>query len=353
MENIKQIEANKIDRVTGEKTLTGNELDPCQFDSYTQRFLSRYTSSTVRRGITLFQEFYKGNIRDFFLSVDEDKHRSVQERRYIEREVLQNFATFLMAEGNKKKRPWTGKTINCYMGAVQAYFSFYDMPISFKKIDLPPDHVTYEKHSWDLEEFTQFISTMKHLKYQAFTVCLFQSGLSCSDLLDRKYGDVKQELEAGIVPVCLAPPNRHIFRHKRVGRNKHVKFLTFIGEAGIRFFKMYLATRDDLTDESPLFDIDEQIVEQYIGRHARKLYGNFEGMNPWRLHGLRDFFKKRALKSELRSKEGECYIEYFSAHDLSEDVEKRYNTMTREEWRDIYKVCQPFLELTLEIEKKK
>jgi integrase len=189
---------------------------------------------------------------------------------------------------------------------------------------------------------------MELIKYQALAGCILQSGLSISDILDRTYGDVHKELEAGTIPLCLAPENSHLFRHKKVGRNKHVKFLSFIGQTAVDLLKEYLSTRGPLTDKDPLFAIDQRTAEDYIARHAEKLYGEYEGMNPWRLHGLRDLFKKRALLSPLKSKEGESYIEYFSAHDLAADVAKRYDTMTREEWRNIYAECQPFLEFTVE-----
>lgn len=347
MESNSQTETPKVDQATVNSSLV-DRFDPSVFDVRTLDFLARHPSGTVRRGLTLFQEFYQKSIWDFLVAVDRDLRRDIENREYLYRRILQQFVCFLEKEGAKetRKRKWTGKTISCYLGDVQAYLSFNGVKISVKKeIRLPADHVTYEKHAWTLFEFANFVSTMKHVKYQAAVTCLFQGGLSCGDLLARKYGDVRKELETDIIPLCLAPENRHLHRVKAVGRqSKHVEFLTFIGNTGVQLLKKYLATRKELRDDSPLFDFTQQALEDYVARHARKLYGDYEGMNPWRVHGMRDFFKKEALKSGLRSKEGECYVEYFSAHDLASDIGKRYNTMPREEWRAIYRICQPFLE---------
>ena len=323
-------------------------FDPTQFDTNTQSFLDRHESRNIKRGIVLFQQFYNASIYDFLISVDEDNRQSLRTRKHIMKNTLQKFANYLSGEAPKQTRPWTGKTIGCYFSAVTAYLGeFLEIKVSTKGLNLPSEHVTFEKHPWAISEFTPFVNSMSLLKYQALTVCLFQSGLSLSDLLGRKYGHVKKELQSQVCPLCLAPENEHIYRHKKVGRNKHVKFLSFIAQSGIELLKAYLASRGPLNDDDPLFDVDAGRAEEFVARHAKKLYGPYIGMNPWRLHGLRDFFKKRALLSPLRSREGECYIEYLSAHDLDADIEKRYNSMTREEWRNIYREIQPFLEITI------
>jgi integrase len=65
---------------------------------------------------------------------------------------------------------------------------------------------------------------MDNIQYKCIAACIVQSGLSISDLLGLRYGDIKEEFEKGVVPHLLRP-----FKEK----DKH-SILDFCWQLGFR-----------------------------------------------------------------------------------------------------------------------
>lgn len=54
-----------------------------------------------------------------------------------------------------------------------------------------------------IEEVGEFVAAMDKPIYQSIAASIIQSGLSLSDLLALTCGDIKEELERGVTPLCL------------------------------------------------------------------------------------------------------------------------------------------------------
>jgi hypothetical protein len=79
-----------------------------------------------------------------------------------------------------------------------------------------------------MEEVGEFIATMDKLLYRSIAASILQSGLSVSDLLALRYGDVKEEFEKGIAPLCLS------LTRKKTG----ISFITFLGSWSVKLLKI-------------------------------------------------------------------------------------------------------------------
>jgi len=188
--------------------------------------------------------------------------------------TLNNFVTWLQNRG------YSPKTIRIYVGAVQSLAKYFDVPISLRYVQLPPAQTVNKKHPWNIEEVGEFIAAMDKPSYKSIATSIVQSGLSVSDLLALRYGDVKEEFEKGTTPICLS------LTRKKTG----ISFITFLGSWSIKLLKEYLANRK-LEDEAPIYDVSSRAVHAYFRKTAQKFAGNFKGRNPYSPHSLRAAFR--------------------------------------------------------------
>jgi integrase len=282
------------------------------------------TCNVYSRGLEAFQEFYsaQGSIKDFLDRVEKDRLLPRSQRTRIDRVTLNNFVIWLQNKG------YSPKTIRIYVGSVQSLAKYFDIPVSRARVQLPPAQPVNKKHPWTMEEVGEFIATMDKLLYRSIAASILQSGLSVSDLLALRYGDVKEEFEKGIAPLCLS------LTRKKTG----ISFITFLGSWSIKLLKKYLANRK-LEDEAPIYDVSSRAVHAYFRKTAEKFAGNFKGRNPYSPHSLRAAF--RTFLSD--HKVDPLYIEYWMGHALPEQ-QGAYINKSIESWRQTYRQqAEPWL----------
>jgi len=287
-------------------------------------FLKPGTRNVYRRGLEAFQEFYssQGSIRDFLDRVERDRLLPRSERRRVDRVTLNSFVVWLRNKG------YSPKTIRIYVGAVQSLAKYFDIPISLRYVQLPPAQPVNKKHPWTIEEVGDFIASMDKPIYRSIAASIVQSGLSVSDLLALKYGDIKEEFEKGTTPICLS------LTRKKTG----VQFITFLGSWSVKLLKDYLVNRK-LEDNEPIYNVSSRAVHAYFHKTAKKFAGYFEGKNPYSPHSLRAAF--RTFLSD--HKVDPLYIEYWMGHALPEQ-QGAYINKSREGWRQTYKEqAEPWL----------
>jgi len=283
------------------------------------------TRHVYERGLAKFQEFLAGqglDVAGFLSLVEEDLRKSRLEKTRVARKTLNAFIAYLQGEG------FAPKTVNAYVGAVQSLAKYYDIPLSTRYVNRPPAKVIHKKHPWTIEEIGNFISLMNNIQYKCIAACIVQSGLSISDLLGLKYGDIKEEFEKGIMPLCL-----DLSRKKT-----SVPFLTFIGGWALSFLRLHLADRR-MQDDTPTFTVTRRAVDSYFARVGVKFGGNFSGRNPHSPHSLRAAF--RTILSD--HKVDPLYIEFWMGHRVPEQ-QIVYIGKSREGWRETYRVmAEPWL----------
>jgi len=298
-----------------------------KFDDDTEEFLKALDPSTRKiysYGLAAFQSFYKpyGTIRDFLDAVEEDMRKPRRERKRVARNTLKGFVEWLQKKGYKPK------TIRTYVAAVQSEGKYFEIPISTRYIKMPSAHPVSKKYPWTIEEVAKFVDLLKKPIYKSIAVSIVQSGLSISDLLALTYGDIKEEYEAGIIPLCL-----DLIRIKT-----DTPYLTFIGEWGVTMLGQHLADKK-LQPHEHLFKITPRSVSTYFARLARKFVGKYTGNCPIRPHSLRAAFRTILADHKVDP----LYVEFWMGHKLPEQ-QKVYISKSREGWRQTYKEqAEPWL----------
>ena len=293
-----------------------------------EEFLSALKPGTrhvYKRGLAKFQEFLAGqglDVAGFLSLVEEDLRRPRLEKTRVARKTLNAFIDHLQGEG------FAPKTINAYIGSVQSLAKYYDIPLSTRYVNRPPAKAINKKHPWTIEEIGKFVSLMDNIKYKCIATCMVQSGLSISDLLGLKYGDIKDEFEKDITPLCL-----DLSRKKT-----NISFLTFVGSWAVGLLKQHL-TDKPLKDDTPIFMVTRRAVDSYFRRIGVKFGGWFSGRNPYSPHSLRAAF--RTILSD--HKVDPLYIEFWMGHKVPEQ-QIVYVSKSREGWRETYRVqAEPWL----------
>ena len=284
------------------------------------------TRNVYSRALVVFQQFYKkrGSIEDFLDRVEQDQLMPRCQRRRVARTTLNGFVVWLQNRG------YQPKSVRAYVGTVQSLAKYFDIPLSLHYVNLPLAHPTSKKHPWTIEETGRFVATMEKSVYRSIAASILQSGLSISDLLVLTYGDIKEELEKGLTPLCLD------LSRKKTG----VPFITFLGEWAVKVLKEHLANQP-LDEKSPVYNVTSRAVHAYFCKAAQRFAGKFHGRNPYSPHSLRAAF--RTFLSD--HKVDPLYIEFWMGHKVPEQ-QRVYISKSREGWRQTYREqAEPHLTL--------
>lgn len=275
------------------------------------------TRKVYSAGLSLFQQYYGKPLSAFLDEVEADLKLPRRERRRVARNALKGFVDYLAKLG---KSP---KTIRAYVGAVQSFARYYDVNISTRYVGLPSSQPKSKKFPWTTQKVYEFVQLIRNPMVKTIAVCLFQSGISISDLLALTYGDIKYEFERGIVPLCF-----DLVRIKT-----DVPYMTFIGKWGFKTLSEYLKDKR-LTLNSPIFpggESTKRLVEYHFKQAGEKFYGEYQGRNPCGPHTLRAAF--RTILGDAGADRD--VVEFWMGHKLPEQL-RVYHSRTRDGWRALY-----------------
>jgi integrase len=320
-----------------------------EFESEVEEYLSLKSPSTKHaysNAFARFLEFYQGkygkdaNFGDFIDRIFEERKKPRREWKRIAETEASQFIDFLKDKG------LSNNSIRMYFAAIQNFLKWKDVIISMSFINVPPptEKKTNGKHEWEIEQIKKFVGEAKSYRDKAIITCIFQSGLAVNEICELNYGDVQDEFEAGILPLCL----------KLVRQKTSVEFKTFFGRDAVKYLKLYLATRGELKPEDPLFTkerarggeerINTDLIEQIFSDIAQKV--NFitvkeNHYNPARPHSLR-----AAFNSRLITKIDKDLREFWMGHAIG-GVAKAYLNMPTEEMRKLYMGVEQYLKLEM------
>lgn len=317
------------------------------------------TRASYGSAFSLFLQYYQNKygkgkgFGDYLDRIFAEFRKPPREQRRVAEIELVDFINFLKQWGK------SNNTIRLYFAAVQNFLKYKQITVSAVFIgNLPPptEKPINHKHEWTVEEIKSFVDSAPTYRDKAIIVCLFQSGLGGNEFVGLNYGDIEEEYEKGIVPICL----KQLVR-KKTG----VPFKTFFGRDAVKYLRLYLQTRKNLTPETPLFTkwgSEERIttgaIQQKFSEIAHDLSfikkKEMEGFNPCRPHSLR-----AAFHSKLVNKVSDELINFWMGHELG-STKDAYLNMPTEELRDLYMDAEKYLavektsrdELT-ELEKRK
>ncbi|MEM1582841.1 MAG: tyrosine-type recombinase/integrase [Candidatus Bathyarchaeia archaeon] len=187
-----------------------------------------------------------------------------------------------------------------------------------------------------------------NLKWRAFFLALYTTGLRNSTLRALRYGDIREEFEAGIVPLLIRvyPEMKMIVPEACKGK---IPYFVFMPSEAVEALKAYLSDRErklgPLNDDQILFCSDDRRVpkdrrpytpldmsapERVLKRAARAV-----GIKEWRCitpHSLRKAFERSIRNSGLDTKDQE----FFMGHILPGSQDTYYDKTKIEEMRRKY-----------------
>jgi site-specific recombinase XerD len=325
------------------------KLRKVTFEGEIEEFLAKKKShSTVdayAASFVKFLEFYQGkygkdaNFGHFLDRVYDDINKPIREQKQVLDNEVSEFVKFL------KSKELSNNSIRVYLAGLQNYLKYRHINMSLAFIAVPEATSKKEngKHKWKIEHIKQFIDATPSYRDKAIVACIFQSGLGVTEICNLNYEDVQDELEAGILPICL----------RLVRQKTKEPFKTFFGRDAVHYLKLYLGTRRQLKPEDPLFVKERErgearltpaIIEQTFSEIAKNLpfiKQIEDAYNPARPHSLRAAFNSRLLGKGLE----ETLREFFMGHAVGK-VAKAYMEKPEDELRDTYMtLCEPNLKL--------
>jgi integrase len=216
-------------------------------------------------------------------------------------------------------------TINNHVKGVKALFRVNGVALS-----LPyrlPKHTKFSDRAPTPEELSKVID-MANIKEKTVISILALSAIRIGTLVKLTYGHVKQDLEAGTVPV-------HIHVQKEITKDKYHDYDTFIGSEAVQYLKAYLNIRrrgttkispETLTNDSPLirnecrnkvFPVSPAGISKLVHTLLLKADIIKKGKTkryPVRPHSLRKYFRTQLGAISTIPTD---YIEYMMGHTIS------------------------------------
>ena len=218
--------------------------------------------------------------------------------------------------------------------------------VEIGKIPKPQSYIKYPVRAFTTEQI-QRLMDIADLQGKVIISILATSGIRIGTLAKLKYKHVKDDLEAGVVPVCI-----HIKAEETKG--KYADYFTFINEEAVEYLKLYLEERrrgspsgkippEDITDESPLIrdsrsrevkPVKEHSIYVYIHRlmqRAGLIRIGTQKRYELNVHSLRKWFKTQLTAKGVHPD----YVEFMMGHKIS-----TYNDVKSlgvEKLREIYR----------------
>lgn len=290
------------------------------------------TANTYRGNLKRFRKFYDRPIPEFLKEVETQREKNkdlppAERRRYFE-ETINDFIEWMQDLG------YANNPIRGSLTALQNLFKYYDIPISYAFVKIPPpiSKKSNHKHKWKIEEIKEFVAGAKSYRDKAIIMVMFQSGMAVGEICGLDYGDVSWELNSGELPLLI-----DVVRTKNAN-----EFKALLGADAVNYLRLYLGTRGELKRESPLFAkegtekrVTEGAIQMRLRELADKVFGIDEGrMNPYRPHSLRSAFRSR-----LTGKTDGDLIKFWVGDVLGTKA-GAYLNLPDEEHRELYAVVE-------------
>ncbi len=302
------------------------------------RTKTKNTAQAYNRRLCKFMRWYKSkygediDIGHFLDRLDENQKLPRRERKKLAELEFSEYIDYLVEV--EKYAPYT---IRNNFVALQNFLVYKGFSVSMRWIGNMPKPLGKEgndKHRWTLEQIKEFFDKANSFRDKAIILTMFQSGLAVNEICKLNYGHVARDLDEARLPLMV-----------EMVRDKNSKrFRTCLGADAAKYLKLYLETRQNLTDDSPLFTVersrgsdDDRITRGAIQMRFREIAQglsyidlNDGEMNPARPHSMRSAFRSR-----LTGKLDEDIIEYLMGHAISE-TKRTYINMPDEELRELY-----------------
>ena len=197
---------------------------------------------TLRR----FAEYVKEN-HDFDIMDLKRMWREIKYNGEVEREKFLDYLQDIIDEYRAylKSKGVTNMNLRVTLAIISSYLK---KGCGIKGVDVSIPRASYvEYHNRDItKEEIRKILEHASLRDKCFFLMMVESGLRPATLLQLKYKHIKEDYEAGRIPMKINLPSSIL--KDRVGDR-----FTFIGEDGYKVLKEYLSLRKHIDDEDLIF----------------------------------------------------------------------------------------------------
>lgn len=276
---------------------------------------------------------------DFVDHVEQDLDKRAVEKQHLWSKTIQHWIDYLATQNLKQS------TISTYVSAVQGYLNTYhELGVSRKRIRLKGDPTRRRKYRLTLPEIRKFIHHLPSLRDRSIAMCLFQSGLSISDLLKLNYEAIRKEFEAGKTPLAI----------EMMRKKTQIYYYTFFGRDSLFLLRKYLDKRGSVSPNDPLFikrrgkgRVTRHAVEMVFKR-TREQCDFIPADKVVSPHTLRAAFKSQLLgrKEFGTTNIDPILVEYYMGHKIPEN-KRAYITIPLERHREIYERLEQYLSLEI------
>jgi len=228
----------------------------------------------------------------------------------------------------------TSGSIKTMVGTVMSFYKYNDL--SLGHIPQAKGEITYHNKDIEKDEIIK-IMALSNIREKAIFAIMAQAGLRPHTIKQLKIKHIEKILEPNTpIPAKIEIP-------KEIEKGKFGRHPTFMAEEAIKYTKQYLATRTNLTPESPLFTtkhgkpINTKNTSRTFRLIARKLkesgainYQINKGKpSELRLYNLRKYFRKHATQMGFE------YVNYLMGH-TTKGSDSNYIPKDDEFYRKLY-----------------
>lgn len=311
-----------------------------------QAWLDNVAYSHSKSESTAYQ--YRKYLNEFCSFVDINAEGILEDYEGAkDRDFKRKYAQYLRAfVGQLSQKGYAPSSIHGRVASVKSFFKYNDLTLGY--VPTGRHKVVYHNRDITHEEISQILTHASNFKNKAYFSLMAQSGLRPSTISKLKYEHIKEDFEAGTIPMCIKIP-------AKINKGEYGTFPTFAGEETIKYLKLYLKGRPNIQPEEYLFvsqkgknkPINPKAISRVFNRLVRKLekrgilevkgreYGKPAEI---RLYNLRKWFRKHAGQA------GQDYVNFWMGHRLG--VDDHYFSRDVEHHREVYKEkAMPYLRL--------
>jgi hypothetical protein len=200
---------------------------------------------------------------------------------------------------------------------------------------LPKSKISYTLQDWHRgykkEEIRKLLGFLDSLPHKLYVYAALESGFRIRTVLSIRYKHIKEDLEAGVIPVAIRLGPEFYGKKKSAG-------FSFLGERSVQLIREGIKNGIIKTkDESPLIPIEYAAVYDAVVR-AKEKAGLDPKIQP--NHGLRKYFED-ALDSARLDKDKKMMIEGHFAGTRA----KHYTSRDWDELRKTYLSAYPYIDV--------
>ena len=302
------------------------------------RNLSDSTLKRYENDLGHYTNYHKMTLSELLIEADKDEDERIRMRNRKIKQRLLNFQRHLK---DTKLQPSTIKTI---MGRVKSFYRIYD--IELPNIQSPTIPQTESIQDIPTIEHIKLASSTNYLKHKALILFMSSSGTATAETLGLTIKDFIKATDnyhnqTNIIDVLnTLSKRRDIIPVFTLTRQKtNYNYYTFCSPEATESIVNYLKTRENVSNDSKLFDITQVgLVKVFKRINDKYQWGWKTNRRFFHAHALRKFFATELTKTGI----DHLIIEWMMGHSIPQTTAAYYladpNYLKKEYFRVVNKI---------------